>query len=108
MVRSAGQPPTTTADAPPAPPAAQFGSSGAATWMDIAPLLDHACAAMQPGELVQADSFSLFESVSAVEIGAHDKRCPSASHKHSDSWQDGAYLHRWALQVKHLCLTCSG
>lgn len=37
--------------------------------MDVAPLLARACAAMQPGELVQHESFSLFESVSAVEIG---------------------------------------
>ena len=81
MVRSAGQPPMTTADAPPAPPADQLGGGGAATWVDIAPLLTRACSAMQPGELVQAHSFSLFESVSAVEIGAHGRNRPSAQHK---------------------------
>lgn len=56
---------------PPQPSSAGVQQPGGATWEDAAPLLARACEAMAPGELVQADSFSLFESVSAVEIGEH-------------------------------------
>ena len=38
-------------------------------WLDVAPLLQRAAAAMEPGRLLHGETFSLFESVSAVEIG---------------------------------------
>lgn len=38
-------------------------------WLDVAPLLQRAAAAMEPGELLHGDTFSLFEAVSAVMIG---------------------------------------
>ncbi len=40
------------------------------TWLDVAPLLQRAAAAMEAGDLLHGDTFSLFEAVSAVEIGA--------------------------------------
>jgi Mak10 subunit, NatC N(alpha)-terminal acetyltransferase len=94
----------TTADAAPAPSADQPGGGGAATWVDVAPLLARARSAMQPGELVQADSFSLFESVSAVEIGAHVRKRFPASRKHSNALQDGAGLRQQAMQVQSVML----
>lgn len=71
MAKPTAAPPSAAAPPQPAAAAAADQSSGGPTWVDAAPLLARACAAMAPGELVQADSFSLFESVSAVEIGEH-------------------------------------
>ena len=48
---------------------AALAESAGPTHMDAASLLRRACDAMQPGELLHDDSFSLFESISAVEIG---------------------------------------
>ncbi len=41
-----------------------------ASWLNAAPLLARAQAALAPGQMVHDDSFSLFESMSAIEIGA--------------------------------------
>lgn len=57
--------------------ASDSGASAAApeaaagpTYLDVAPLLARASGAMAPGDLLHADAFSLFESITAVEIGA--------------------------------------
>ena len=94
MVRSAVQPPMTAAGLLPAPSAEQSGSGGAATWVDVAPLLTCVCSAMQPGELVQADSFSLFESVSAVEIGKHEQARASKGH-HAFVYCRASHVMSW-------------
>ncbi len=39
-------------------------------WLDAAPLLSRVQEALAPGQMVHDDSFSLFESMSAIEIGA--------------------------------------
>ena len=44
-----------------------------AVWLDAAPLLLRVQEALAPGQMVHDDSFSLFESMSAIEIGA--RRC---------------------------------
>ena len=99
MVRSAVQPPMKAAGLPPAPSAEQSGGGGAATWVDVAPLLTCVCSAMQPGQLVQADSFSLFESVSAVEIGGHVRIWPLIS----KVWHcKGSHWHR-VLRLLNRC-----
>ncbi len=58
------------------PPAADAGPEppGGPRWLDVAPLLVRASDAMAPGELLHADGFSLFESITAVEIGAQPSR----------------------------------
>lgn len=38
-------------------------------WLDAAPLLSRVQEALAPGQMVHDDSFSLFESMSAIEIG---------------------------------------
>lgn len=50
-------------------------TSPPAAWLDVAPLLQRAAAAMEPGELLHGDTFSLFEAVSAVMIGECWLRC---------------------------------
>ena len=45
-----------------------------AVWLDAAPLLSRVQEALAPGQMVHDDGFSLFESMSAIEIGAR-RRC---------------------------------
>ena len=49
-----------------------------ASWLVATPLLARAQAALAPGQMVHDDSFSLFESMSAIEIGAALRCCCAA------------------------------
>lgn len=57
-------------------------SANAIQWLDLQPFLERVCDQMSVGELLHDESFSLFESMTAIEIG--DPKMDLGLRKHQD------------------------
>ncbi len=64
-------------------PGAAAASGDGADWVRVDDLLERASAQLQVGEMVQCETFSLFEAMSAVELG-NAKMDAGASSQHLD------------------------